>query len=135
MASGPAVWRIGIALVALTLGCAGTASSRPSSTHNTNDMPTLDEHQDWVTRSLRHMESITVGMTRRQMREVFVTEGGLLTGRTFVYKDCPYFKVDFEFTYARSPVHDADGRVTQDESPDDVIATRSRPYLQLPIAD
>ncbi len=98
-------------------------------------MTTLEEHHAWVQKSLLHMETIKVGMTRRQMREVFVTEGGLVTGRTFVYKDSPFFKVDFEFTYAKSPVRDVDGRVTQEESPDDVIAKASQPYLELPIRD
>jgi hypothetical protein len=45
------------------------------------------------------METIKPGMTREELLKVFATEGGLSTGlnRTFVSRDCPYFKVDVEF--------------------------------------
>jgi hypothetical protein len=41
-------------------------------------------------------------MTRETPLTVFTTEGGLSTGlvRTFVSRDCPYFKVDVEFQAA-----------------------------------
>ncbi len=97
----------------------------------------LEEHQAWVQKSLAEMETIKVGMTRRQMRAVFVEEGGISTdiARTYAYKDCPYFKVDFEFTPVGRPARDPDGRVTLRESDDDVIAKLSRPYIQLMIVD
>ena len=45
------------------------------------------------------MQTIEPGMTRKELLEVFETEGGLSTGlqRTFVSQDCRYCKVDVEF--------------------------------------
>jgi hypothetical protein len=45
------------------------------------------------------METIKTGMTRSTLLTVFTTEGGLSTvsHRTYVSRECPYFKVDVEF--------------------------------------
>ena len=71
------------------------------------------------------------------MLQVFTTEGGLSIGlrRTYVFRECPYFKVDVEFESVGRPPRDPDGRVTLDESPSDVIKTISKPYLAWSIAD
>jgi hypothetical protein len=52
----------------------------------------------WVAEVLKRMETIHPGMTRDALLTVFTTEGGLSNGlrRTFVSRDCPYFKVDVE---------------------------------------
>src|ERR1700684_2297029 len=50
----------------------------------------------WVTDVLEKMETIKAGMTREELLKVFSTEGDL-SNRTFVSRDCPYFKVDVEF--------------------------------------
>ena len=83
------------------------------------------------------MDSIRPGMTREELMKVFRTEGGLSTGlhRTFVSRECPYFKVDVEFRAVGRPDRDSDGRVTLEEDARDVIVQISRPYLQFSIAD
>src|SRR4051794_2268757 len=48
---------------------------------------------------LAECKKITPGMTRADLLKVFTTEGGLSTAaqRTFVYRGCPYIKVEVEF--------------------------------------
>jgi hypothetical protein len=50
-------------------------------------------------------------MTRKDLLRVFTTESGISTAlrRTFVDRDCPYFKVDVEFTAVGRPNRDRDG--------------------------
>jgi len=76
-------------------------------------------------------------MTREELMKVFRTEGGLSTGlhRTFVSRECPYFKVDVEFRAVGRPDRDSDGRVTLEEDARDIIVKISRPYLQFSIVD
>jgi hypothetical protein len=90
-------------------------------------------HLEWVEATMKRMATIQVGMTRSQMLEVFAEEGGLSTPsrRTYVSRDCPYFKVDFEFQTVGTPVPSA--RVQED--PRDVIVAISRPYLQPRVLD
>jgi hypothetical protein len=83
------------------------------------------------------METVKAGMTRSDLLKVFTAEGGLSTGlqRTFVSRDCRYFKVDVEFEAVGRPGHDAEGRVTLVEDPADRIVSMSRPYLQRAVID
>ena len=83
------------------------------------------------------MQTIKPGMTREALLTVFTTEGGLSTGlrRTFVSRDCPYFKVDVEFQAVGRPNRDGDERVTLVEGSQDIILKISRPYLQFSILD
>jgi hypothetical protein len=83
------------------------------------------------------MESIKPGMAREDLLRVFTTEGGLSTGshRTFVSRDCPYFKVDVEFKAVGRPDRDNEGRGTLDEDSRDIIVKLSRPYLQFSVLD
>jgi hypothetical protein len=76
-------------------------------------------------------------MTRADLLIVFTTEGGLSTGihRTFVGRDCPYFKVDVDFSAVGRPNHDKEGRVTLEEDRRDIIVAISKPYLQFSIMD
>jgi hypothetical protein len=92
---------------------------------------------EWVMDTLVKIESITPGMTREELMKVFRTEGGLATGlhRTFISRECPYFKVDVEFRAVGRPARDSDGRVTLEEDARDIIVKISRPYLQFAIAD
>src|SRR5438132_8612957 len=87
--------------------------------------------------SLKRMQTVKPGMTRTDLLKVFTTEGGLSTGlhRTFVSRDCPYFKVDVEFKAVGRPDRDAGGRVTLVEGNQDIIVKISRPYLQFSIMD
>jgi hypothetical protein len=95
------------------------------------------DHNVWVGRALEQMETIKSGMTREDLVKTFTTEGGLSTGlhRTFVSRDCAYFKVDVEFKPVGRPNRDGDGRVTLEEDPRDIIVKISRPYLQFSITD
>jgi hypothetical protein len=91
----------------------------------------------WVEEVLRRMQTIRPGQTRRELLEVFPTEGGLSTSlqRTFVSQDCPYFKVDVTFRAIGRPDRDVDDRETMVEDARDVISTISRPYLAWTISD
>jgi hypothetical protein len=95
------------------------------------------DHVAWVVAALKRMQTIKPGMTRGDLLKAFTTEGGTFTAlqRTFVSRDCPYFKVDVEFEAVGRPSRDADGRVTQVESGDARIVKISRPYLQFSIID
>jgi hypothetical protein len=75
--------------------------------------------------------SIKPGMTRAELLKVFITEGGLWTGkhRTFVYHRCPYIKVDVDFTLS-----DPDQNVLE-ERPTDTISNISKPYLDWGVID
>jgi len=76
-------------------------------------------------------------MTREELLKTFTTEGGLSTGlhRTFVSRDCAYFKVDVEFKPVGRPDRDGNGRMTLEEDPRDSIVEISRPHLQFSIKD
>jgi hypothetical protein len=82
-----------------------------------------------VADALKRMQAVQPGMTRATLLAVFTTEGGVSSRlhRTFVSRDCPYFKVDVEFQVSSVPGRDEDAR--------DVIVKISRPYLQFKIAD
>jgi hypothetical protein len=95
------------------------------------------DHVTWVAQALKRIQTIKPGMTREALLKVFTTEGGISTGlqRTFVSRDCPYFKVDVEFRAVGRPDRDRDGRVTLVEGGQDIIVKISRPYLQFSILD
>src|SRR4051794_1848247 len=95
------------------------------------------EQTQWIADSLKEIQKIKAGMTRADLLKVFTTEGGLSAGlnRTYVYRKCPYIKVDVEFEAVGRPARDADGRVTLVEADEDVIKTISRPYLAWMILD
>ena len=95
------------------------------------------DHVAWVAQALKRMQTIKPGMTREALLKVFTTEGGLSTGlqRTFVSRDCPFFKVDVEFQAVGRSNRDGNGRVSLVESSQDVILKISRPYLQFSIGD
>ena len=95
------------------------------------------EKVQWVARILAQMGQIKPGMRRADLLSVFETEGGLSTGlrRTYVHRQCPYFKVDVTFqAVGRSP-KDEQGRETLAEDDRDEILSLSRPYLAFSIAD
>ncbi len=89
------------------------------------------EHTNWIRSVLPWIQDIKPGMTRKDLLRVFTTEGGLSnrSRRTYVLKQCPYIKVDVEFT----PATNEEDRLT--EMPEDKIATISRPYLEYGIMD
>ena len=110
----------------------GQAVSQPG------EEPLNQEHVAWVSRTLQRMLTIKPGMTREKLLTVFTIEGGLSTPRqrTFVSRDCPYFKVDVQFQVVGRPNRDSDGRVAPtEEDSRDIIVKISTPYLQFSILD
>jgi hypothetical protein len=112
------------------------ALNTPATVRAGHTSPSPD-HSAWVAHVLTRMETIKPGMTRQDLLDVFTTEGGLSDGlrRTFVSRDCPYFKVDVQFAAVGRPARDPDGRVTLAEDLRDVITQVSRPYIQRTIMD
>lgn len=74
-------------------------------------------HTEWVGNTLTEIRTVKVGMKRKDLLRIFVPDGGLGSGRTFQYRDCPYIKVDVEFDR------------------DDTITNISTPYLNNPTLD
>jgi hypothetical protein len=89
-----------------------------------------DSHVKWVGAVLGRMETIKPGMTRGDLLKVFTTEGGLSQPleRTFVSRECPYFKVHVAFSAVGRPQRDSDGRELLTEDARDVIVTISQPF-------
>lgn len=99
--------------------------------------PSAEEYTSWIAASITKINAIKVGMTRAELLKVFGEEGGLSSAvrRTYVYRECPYIKVDVTFTIIGRPAKDAEGRVPLEESGQDVIETISKPYLEWSIED
>jgi hypothetical protein len=87
--------------------------------------------EEWVLKSLKEMSEVKVGMTRADLLKVFGEEGGLSTRtqRTYVYKECLYFKVNVKF----EPVGEVYER--HGVSPADKIVEISRPYIDYSVLD
>jgi hypothetical protein len=122
-----------VPLAGLAIGAACAFQASAQSTRGQSD----EDHVAWVADALKRMQTIKPGMTREALLTVFTTEGGLYTGlqRTFVSRDCPFFKVDVEFQAVGRSNRDRNGRVTLVEGSQDVVLEISRPYLQFTIAD
>jgi hypothetical protein len=95
------------------------------------------DHDVWVGSALKKMESVKPGMNREELLKVFTVEGGLSTRlhRTFVSRECSFFKVDVDFRAVGQPDRDDDLGVDPVEGKRDTIVKISRPYLQFTIAD
>jgi hypothetical protein len=89
------------------------------------------EHTKWVDSVMRSILAIKPGATRKDLLKVFTEEGGISsrTHRKYVYKQCPYIKVDVEF----APVGGQENGFA--EMPEDTVVTISRPYLEYSIFD
>jgi len=90
-------------------------------------------HTKWVEQVLLRVLTIKPGMTRKQLTELFTTEGGLATRaqRTYVYRECSLFKISVNFKASDDSGDDAWIR----EEENDVIVKVSDPYLQFSIRD
>jgi len=91
-------------------------------------LPQTDsDHTEWVAGVLKATQSIEIGMTRSDLLKVFTTEGGLSwsTQRTYVYRECPYIKVDVKFAASSNT----------EELPKDKIVEISHPYLAWSVMD
>ena len=125
-------------LAVFLAGATIVSSSSPSNLKNPAQQEQCSQaRREWVGQTLQKMQTIKPGMTRKELLEVFETEGGLSTGlqRTLVSQDCPYFKVDVVFEAVGREDHDNEGRVTVVEDNRDVIVKISQPYLQFGAAD
>jgi hypothetical protein len=80
---------------------------------------------------LTDCQKIKPGMTRAELLKVFTTKGGLSTPkhRTFVYRGCPYIKVDVDFTLSELKQYELE------ERPADIISKISKPYLDWSVID
>jgi hypothetical protein len=80
---------------------------------------------------LTECQKIKPGMTRAELLKVFTTQGGLSTPkhRTFVYRGCPYIKVDVDFTLSELKQYELE------ERPADTINKISKPYLEWSVID
>lgn len=89
-------------------------------------------HTEWLAESLKEMETVKVGMTRADLLKVFEGEGGLSVPerRRYVYRKCPYIKVDVEFELAGGR-----GGIRSVEGPADKIVKISKPFLEWTITD
>jgi hypothetical protein len=124
-------------ILVLLAGVSIVATQAFQATAQSGREQSAEDHTVWVAQALKRMQTIKPSMTRENLLTVFTTEGGLSTAlqRTFVSRDCPYFKVDVEFRAVNRPNRDANGRVTFVEDGQDVILKISRPYLQFAVAD
>jgi len=112
---------IGIVLATLGISaCFSVSPNQPSSKAKSR------EHTKWIVKILKEIQTIKVGMTRRDLLKVFTTEGGISTcfQRTYVHRECPYIKVNVRF----EPINN--GRDKLHERPRDKIIEISQPYLQ-----
>jgi hypothetical protein len=84
-----------------------------------------------ISEILTECQKIKPGMARAELLKFFTTEGGLSTAthRTFVYRSCPYIKVDVDFTPSDTQ------QKALEERPTDTISTISKPYLDWSIID
>ena len=107
--------------------CIVALSAVASIEHRKNPSHTYREHYEWISSALRPMEEIRVGMIRSDLMKVFQEEGGISTTsqRTYVYRQCPFIKVDVEFA--------ASSR--DEEHPTEKILKISRPYLAWTVGD
>jgi len=125
--------RVFVLLASAAIGSANVLQASPAG----DQRQSSQEHVAWVAEVLKRMQTIKPGMTRKTLLTAFTTEGGLSTGlqRTFVSRDCPYFKVDVEFQAVGRPNRDQNGRVTLVEGNEDIILKVSIPYLQFSVMD
>jgi len=84
-----------------------------------------------IQKIIEDINAIKPGMTRADLLKIFTTEGGISTRtwQRYVYKRCPYIKVDVEF----KPVGDEGGK--PQETPEDIIIKISKPFLEFSIMD
>jgi hypothetical protein len=112
--------------LAVVLLCILILGAKVSSRAGQSSVDVDQAHTEWVAKSLIAMQGIKVGTTRADLLKIFTTEGGLSSAsqRTYVYRGCPYIKLDVRFKAS-----------TREELPSDPITEVSRPYLAWTIMD
>ena len=107
------------------------AMALPQSENEPSNSGSDEDHTEWIASALRSIQTIKIGMTRSELMEVFTTEGGLefknatASQRTYVYRRCPYIKVDVKLAISNP----------DDDSPTDRITEISQPYLAWSVMD
>jgi hypothetical protein len=78
---------------------------------------------------IRQWQTLKRGMTRADLEKILQTEGGLssIQERLYVWRSCPYIKVDVQFN-PTSPGQ-------KDELPTDTVTSYSKPFLQYSNSD
>jgi len=114
-------------LLATAIASSGQKSINPAQSPSEIDLA----HTKWIDSVMSSILTIKPGAARKDLLRVFKEEGGLSTRtrRTYVYKGCPYIKVDVKF----APLGNEDDEFT--EMPEDKVITVSRPYLEYSVTD
>ena len=121
---------LALVLSLVLTGCATASSARSSApSRGANDVDKDLTKQ--IPGILSECQKIKPGMTRAELLKTFTTEGGLSTAahRTFVYRSCPYIKIDVDFTLS-----DPKQKMVE-ERPTDAISKISKPYLEWSVID
>jgi hypothetical protein len=82
-----------------------------------------------VERALRDLQSVKIGMNRRELEKYFVVAGGMTfrDHTSYVYRDCEYLKVDVDF--------ELDAQSGNRFSPEDKISAMSQIVAVYPAKD
>jgi hypothetical protein len=90
-----------------------------------------EQRTQWIVKVLNQTQAIQAGMKRRELDLLFTPEGGISTRhqRTYVLRECQYIKVDVQFGSVPGPADSFEG------SPEDVIESVSKPYLEFGHSD
>jgi hypothetical protein len=118
-------------LVCIALVAGAISFGQPNSTPFHVGAGTNEALTEEIPAVLRECQTIKPGMTRSDLLKMFKTEGGVSTARhrTFVYRGCPYIKIDVDFRLS-----DLKQNVLE-EKPTDIIAGISKPYLEWSVMD
>lgn len=114
-----------LALSGLLAGC---GTNKPAYPLSRAASPELTKQ---ISAVLIECQKIRHGMTRAELLKIFTTECGISTavGRTYIYRGCPYVKVNVHFTSS-----DPKQKMVE-ERPTDIISKISKPYLEWSIID
>ena len=118
-------------LLAIASACLILAAASAQSRQERKTSGFDKEDSEWVANALRSIQTVKVGTTRSELMKVFTTEGGLefknetTSRRTYVYRKCPYIKVDVTLAIANPAL----------DLPTDNVIEISRPYLEWTITD
>jgi hypothetical protein len=115
----PVLFGAGCLLLLSTLVVPSQTSLSPQSSDD-------QAHLQWLSKSLDSIQTIKVGMTRRELLTLFRGDGGLqfMKIERYVYNECPVIKVDVTFTVTDTGDH-----------LNDRIKSISKPYLESPFFD
>ena len=117
-----------VRMAILSILAAITLLAQETKINGSQNAPSEQKHTEWVQHVLASIATIKPGMTRRELLSVFDADGGLSTRTqgTYIYKHCPYIKVDVAFWPADRGAAEKAG---------DRIVRISRPYLAHPVYD